>query len=178
MGQEIRKHMAEVDGENELSGDVEIDETFIGGVREGKRGPGAAGKSIVLGMLERGGEIMTKVIPNATRQTIMPLITENVKQGSTVHTDEFQTYKSLAKEGYEHEEVKHHAKEYVKGESHVNGLENYWKLLKSSIASTQVHVSQKHMEKYAKEFEFRYNNRKNPLRMFPKLVTSFSKQKP
>ena len=59
---------------------------------------------------------MTKVIPNVTRQIVMPLITENVKQGSTVHTDEFQTYKSFNKEGFGHEEVKHYAKEYVKGE--------------------------------------------------------------
>lgn len=93
MGHEIRKHMAEVDGNPPLSGDVEIDETYIGGYKEGgKRGRGADGKTILFGMLDRDGDVMTKVVPNVKRDTLQPIITANVEEGSTIHTDEFRAY--------------------------------------------------------------------------------------
>jgi transposase-like protein len=176
MGQEIRKHMAEVDGEHELYGVVEVDETLIGGKRHGgKRGRGAEGKTIVFGMLQRDGEVMTRIVDDAKAKTLIPLIQDNVAEGTTVHSDEHCGYTRVRFLGYKHEVVNHSAKEYVRGNCHVNGLENYWKLLKSSIKSTHIHVSKKHLEKYAKEFEFRYNNRKAPKQMFPKLVSSFVK---
>jgi transposase len=80
MGHEIRKHMADVDGEAPLSGDVEIDETMVGGKREGgKRGRGAEGKTIVFGMLERDGDVMTAVVPDVKRATLHPIIESNVE---------------------------------------------------------------------------------------------------
>ena len=175
MGHQIRNHMAEVDGENPLSGDVEIDETVVGGVRPGIRGHGAKGKTIVFGMMQRNGEVMTKIVPNARRKTLLPIIDGTIKKGSTCHTDEHSSYQPLKTMGYKHETVEHGAKEYVRGNSHVNGLENFWKHLKGSIKSTHIHVSKKHLHKYAKEFEFRFNQRENPSAMFPALVSQFPK---
>jgi transposase-like protein len=175
MGHEIRKHMAEVDGENMLSGQVEIDETLVGGYREGKRGRGAAGKTIVFGMLERDGEVMTKVVEDVKTKTLQPLITGNVEKGSTIHTDELGSYNGLNRQGYKHNTVNHGAGEYVRGNSHVNGLESFWKHLKASIRGTHIHVSKKHLAKYAKEFEFRFNRRGNAKAMFPALVSQFAK---
>lgn len=166
MAHEIRKWMAEVDGENPLDGDVEIDETMVGGYRPGKRGRGAAGKTIVLGMLERGGEVMTKVVPNVRKKTLQPIVKENVEKGSTVHTDELRSYGGLDKVGYEHKTVNHSADEFVKGDSHVNSIEGFWARLKLSIRGTHVHVSGKHLWKYAKEFEYRYNRRNRPQAIF------------
>lgn len=174
MGHEIRKHMADVDGEEPLSGVVEADEAFIGGKRPGVRGRGALGKTIVIGMMERDGDVMTKVIPNTKRATIHAAITENVEAGSEIHTDEMASYRGL--EGYTHFTVNHGAGEYSRGDVHVNGVESYWSRLKQSIGGTHIHVSKQHLEKYAKEFEYRFNSRKNPSAMFPELISTFPKK--
>jgi transposase len=172
----IRQHMEYVDGEFPLFGDVEIDETYVGGKSHGMGcGRGTKNKTVVFGMLERGGQVMTKIIPNCKKKTLHPIIEENVQKGSTTHTDEFVSYGGLAKKGYDHKVVHHNQKEYVLNGSHVNGLENFWKHLKGSIRSTHMHVSKKHLHKYAKEFEYRFNSRENPSAMFPSLVSSFVK---
>ena len=174
MGHELRKYMAEVDGETPLGGTVEADETYVGGKRSGgKRGRGAPNKTVVFGMLERDGDVMTKVVPNVRKRTLQPIIAENVEPDSTVHTDELKSYSGLSKAGYEHETVNHSAGEYVRDDCHVNGLEGFWARLKLSIRGTHVHVSGKHLQKYVKEFEYRYNMRKNPSRMFDRLLTAF-----
>jgi len=171
----IRKHMAQVDDEWPLFGDVEIDETYVGGQRPGVRGRGAAGKSVVFGMLQRKGQVMTKIVPDCKRKTLEPIIEENVLDGSTIHTDELRSYRGLKKAGYNHKTVNHRTGEYVVGNTHVNGLENFWKHLKGSIRSTHIHVSKKHLHKYAKEFEYRFNQREHPSEMFPALVSQFPK---
>ena len=118
MGHEIRKYMAKVDGETPLGGAVEADETYIGGKRSGgKRGRGAPNKTIVFGMLERGGDIMAHVVPNVRKRTLQPLITESVEPGSIVHTDELASYSGLDRAGYRHETVNHGLGEYVSGDS-------------------------------------------------------------
>ena len=167
MGHEIRKFMAKADGERPLDGTVEVDETYVGGKRSGgKRGRGAPGKTVVFGMLERDGDVMAKVVPNVRKKTLHPIIKENVEKGSTVNSDELASYNGLDKAGFEHETVNHGAGEYVDGNCHVNGLEGFWARLKLSIRGTHVHVSRKHLQKYVKEFEYRYNMRARPERMF------------
>jgi len=109
------------------------------------------------------------------RKTLQPLIEENVVNGSTVHSDELSSYRGLNKKGYKHQTVDHGAGEYVNGKTHVNNLENFWKHLKGSIRGTHIHVSKKHLHKYAKEFEYRFNSRANPSVMFPALVSQFPK---
>ena len=176
MAHKIREHMAETDGEWPLGGpggDVEADETYVGGHRPGKPGRGAGGKTVVFGMLERGGDVMAQVVPNVAKRTLYPIITENIVSGSTVHTDEFGTYRQLDREGYKHKTVSHKLGEYVNGDCHVNGLEGFWARLKLSIRGTHVHVSRKHLQKYVKEFEYRYNRRQRPTTIFSDLVSNF-----
>ena len=173
MGHEIRKFMAETDGEWPLDGDIEADETYVGGrTTGGKRGRGAPNKTVVFGMLERDGDVMASVVPNVRKTTLQPIIKGNVVKGSTVHTDELKSYSGLSKAGFEHETVNHGAGEYVDGDSHVNGIEGFWARLKLSIRGTHVHVSRKHLQKYVKEFEYRYNRRQNPSLMFDELLAS------
>ena len=137
MGHEIRKFMADTDGERPLNGTVEVDETYVGGKRSGgKRGRGAPGKTVVFGMLERDGDVMAKVVPNVRKKTLHPIIKENVEKGSTVNSDELASYNGLDKAGFEHETVNHGAGEYVDGDCHVNGIEGFWARLKLSIRGT------------------------------------------
>lgn len=177
MGQQIREHMADVDGETPLSGHVEIDETYIGGKRPGKRGRGASGKTVIFGMMQRDGDVMTHVVPDVRRKTLHPIIDENVEAGSTISTDELKSYNGLNHSGYDHKTVNHSIGEYVNGDTHVNSMEGYWAHLKKSIRSTHIHVSGKHLSKYAKEFEYRFNSRKNPELMFPELISTFRDEK-
>ena len=101
MGHELRKYMAEVDGETPLSGDVEADETYVGGrTTGGKRGRGAPNKTVVFGMLERDGDVMANVVPNVRKKTLQPIIKETVVKDSTVHTDELKSYSELSKGNY------------------------------------------------------------------------------
>ncbi len=177
MGHEIRKYMGDVDGDDGLSGTVEADETYIGGGprHKGKRGQfrWQEEKTTVFGMVERGGEVITRVVPNARRDTLIPIIKENVAQGSTISTDEHHSYKALPKHGYAHEVVKHRDREYVRGTAHTNTIDNFWSQLKRAIKGTHVHVSPKHLPKYLAEFEYRYNLRKAPNLMFDRLLQAF-----
>lgn len=124
-------------------------------------------------MVERGGKVRAGPIPNVRRSTIAPLIANNVVPGSTVSTDQLNTYNRLG-EGYNHGRVLHSQDEYVNGIHHVNTLEGYWSQLKRGIKGTHVHVSPKHMWKYDWEFSFRYNMRKTPEFMFDRLVLFLS----
>jgi transposase len=175
MGHEIRKHMALVDGEEVLFGEVEIDETYIGGKSSGKRGRGSENKTVVLGMKQRGGKLITKIVDNVRKNTLQPIIKEHVKGGSTIHTDELLSYKGLDKAGYEHKTVNHGSGQYVSEcGSHVNSVENVWSGFKRSIKGTHIHVSKKHLGKYAKEFEYRFNARDlGVAEMFDDLTTNF-----
>ncbi len=177
MGHEIRKHMAMVDGEEPLSGIVEADETWIGGVNHKGRGTALDNKTVVFGMLQRDGDLMTHVVPNVKQSTLLPLIVQNIEQGTMIHTDEAQQYAPLNIFGFKHESVQHRSKEYTRGTVHTNNIEGFWSHLTRAITSTHIHVSGKHLEKYAKEFEYRFNARKNPGEMLPELLGTFPKKK-
>ena len=153
-----------------LFGEVEADETYVGGKRPGKRGRGADGKTVVFGMKERSGPVKTKVVPDAKRKTIEPIIKENIRPGSKVHTDEWWAYKGLGKQGFKHESVNHGQEQWVKGASHTNSIEGYWSHIKRSIRGTHIHVSKKHLPKYLAEFDFRHNLRTMPDQMFHLLI--------
>lgn len=173
MAHEIRKYMAEVDGEVPLKGTVEADETYVGGKRSGgKRGCGAPNKTVVFGMLEREGDVMAHVVPDVKKKTLQPIMQANIQPGSDVHTDELNSYYGLNRAGFSHKTVNHGAKEYVRGAIHVNGIEGFWARLKVSIRGTHVHVSGKHLQKYVKEFEYRWNRRKRPRSIFSDLVAA------
>jgi len=126
-----------------------------------------------MGMLERDGDVMTKVVPDTSQDTLQNEIVHNVEEGSTLHTDEHAAYQGVEKYGFKHDHVNHRSGEYVDGNVHVNTIEGFWSLMKKGIARTHVHASEKHMGKYAKEFEYCYNSRKEPENMFPELINSY-----
>lgn len=177
MGHEIRKYMSALDMQGPLDGNVEVDETFIGGKNQrGSRGHKASlEKTAVLAMVDREtGEVISKVIPNALGVTLRKEVRAHVTKGSTIHTDEWRGYKRLAEQGYVHKTVRHGDEEWVRDDSHVNTLEGYFSILKRSIRSTHVWVSRKHMPKYLAEFEYRMNLRAAPKLMFD-LMLSFAR---
>jgi transposase-like protein len=159
-------------------GAVEVDETFVGGklknmhkdrrerfaAQSGHTG-GATGKTIVLGMLDREArQVRAKVVPNVKRETLQDEVLENVKFGTKIYTDDAVPYDKLHWR-YVHEVV-NHAEEYVRGQVHTNGLENFWSLLKRGLKGTYVAVEPFHLDRYIDEQVFRYNNRatkENPL---------------
>lgn len=153
-----------------MRGTVEVDETFIGGlsrnmhkyVRETRGvGQGGAGKAIVLGLLERHGndsKVRTKVIFERSQETLQGEVRKHVAQGSEVMTDAYRSYLGLGAE-YVHQ-FTNHAEEYVRGNVHTNGIENFWSLLKRSIKGTYVSVEPFHLFRYLDEQAFRFNERK------------------
>ena len=175
MAHEIREHMADVDGDHQIGGftkQVEVDETFVGGIETGQGKKN--NKTIVFGMMERGGDIVTEVVPDRKRDTLLPLIEENVKPHTIVHTDDHTAYLTLGRHGYYHDTVNHSAGQYVSSTgSTVNSIEGFWRHLKSSINGTHIWVSPKHLGKYAKEFEYRFNRRNQPHSMLPELLSTF-----
>jgi transposase-like protein len=147
-------------------GEVEVDETYIGGKARNmhsadrKRkitGSGMAGKTAVLGMIERGGNVRAEVVPDSKRKTIQPRVRAAVEPGSTVYTDALQSYYGLAGE-YEHEVVDH-AETYVNGRVHTNSMENFWNLFKRSLHGTYVSVEPYHLFRYLDERCFAFNLR-------------------
>ena len=173
----IREHMALVDGDEPVGGGgavVEIDETYIGGKAVG-RAYAFYNKTVVLGLLERDGTVLTKVVKNNRKNTLVPAIKEHVAPGSVLHTDQLRSYTHLGKElGMEHHTV-NHARGYYVGPTggHTQGIENFWGQLKRSINGTYIHVSAKHLWKYAKEAEYRFNRRHRPHSMLDELLSSF-----
>ena len=158
------------------SAPIEVDETFIGGkarnMHRSKRErlsrnggmQGGSGKAVVMGMLERGGQVRTQVIPDRKHNITEKIVRELVETGTEVHTDEFQGYYNL-KDGYEHKVI-NHLEGYVRENVHTNGIENFWSLLKRGLGGTYVSVEPFHLFRYVDEQAFRYNNRAtkdNPL---------------
>ena len=127
--------------------------------RKRGRGTGGVGKEIVMGILERKGKIKVKHVPNARRSILHSEIRQNVEPGSQVFTDALPSYNGLNQD-YVHQAIDH-AKEYVRGNVHTNGLENFWSLLKRGIRGTYVSVEPFHLFRYLDEQAFRFNEREN-----------------
>jgi len=168
MFRQIRSLMANDSGS--LMGDVEVDETYIGGRRKGKRGRGAAGKTIVAGAVERGGDAVMTVVPNVKGNTLLPFIQANVDPSATVYTDELRSYDRLAKSGYAHETVNHGAGQYVDGMAHVNTMESLWSNAKRGIDGVNHHVSPRYLQTYLDAYTFRYSHRDDETPMFQTLL--------
>ena len=108
-------------------GEFELDESYFGAKRvRGKRGRGAAGKTPVFGLLKRDGKVFVTIVPNCSKEALMPVITGKILEGSTVHTDGWAAYDGLILNGYDHYRVFHSANEFARGKSHVNGIESFW----------------------------------------------------
>jgi transposase-like protein len=158
----IRAALNEVDAQL-LKGIVEADETFVGGKVEGEGRGYKGNKTVVVGALQRDGNICLQVVRGRDRETLHGFIRENVSGDvEAIYTDEWEAYSGVADEDTEHETVNHSEKEYARGKVHVNSMENVWSLLKRSIIGSYHQVSTKHLDAYLDELEFRFNNRENP----------------
>ena len=154
-------------GAEKLTGVCEADETFIGGdeknKHKSKRTEGTQGRSVktktaVAGIIQRGGELRAKKVPDTTGYNLRQFVYKNLEFGSKLHTDEWWGYKGL-EAAFQHKFVKHNEGEYVSGDSHTNSLEGFWSLLKRGVDGIYHSMSSKHLQQYIDEFVFRYNTR-------------------
>jgi transposase len=140
----------------ELSGEVEADESYFGGVRKGKRGRGAGGKVPVFGLLKRGGKVYTAIIPNAKASTLMPIIRETVTPDSIVYTDSFRVYDVLDVSEFHHRRVNHSKTFFSKRGHHINGIENFWNQAKRHLRRFNG-IPKDSFYWFLKECEWRFN---------------------
>jgi transposase-like protein len=164
----IRLGMQDEQTGGKLSGQVEVDETFIGAAArnmhadvkarklQGRRG-GTQGKAIVAAVLERGGKVRAKVINRRNKKDLQALVREHVEPKSALYSDALKSYDGLS-EDYTHQVIDH-AVAYVDGQVHTNGMENFWSLLKRGLNGTYVSVEPYHLFRYVDEQAFRFNNR-------------------
>ena len=167
MLQQIRKSF-EIDN-SLFEGTVEIDETFVGGKNKNRhkdkkvansQGRSFKDKTPVLGILKRGGEIATYVVADTKAKSLIPIIESKVAKGANIMTDEWGAYSGLSAD-YNHEFVYHSRGEYTNADITTNRVENFWSIFKRTVNGAYIHISRKHMQLYANEITFRYNNRDN-----------------
>lgn len=150
-----------LDEENQeyFGGEVELDESYFGGIRKGKRGRGATGKVAVFGILKRGGKVFTKVISDAKTETLLPIIKRKILPDSIVYTDYFKSYNVLDVSEFKHYRI-NHSKEFVnkrgKIKNHINGIENFWSQAKRTLRKYNG-ITKKNFPLFLKECEFRFN---------------------
>jgi transposase-like protein len=171
IGHQVRKLMK--DNAFTLFGEIEADETAVGGKRHGKRGRGAEGKTIVFGALQREGMMNAAIVPNVKAKTLMPYLEDNVAKGSKLMTDELKSYKKIARLlDMEHDTVNHGAKQFGKENgTNTNTIEGFWSQLKRSIHGTYHAVSPKYLQLYVDEFSYRYNHRSSLEPLFSLLLS-------
>lgn len=147
---------------------VEIDECGVGGESYNKHsnkkarneeGRTISTKACVIGMRERGGNVVAKVVFDRTKESLLPVIYDNLKHDAVVMTDEYSAYNDLARY-FQHHTVNHTAKEFVNGMAHTNGIENFWSHLKRGIDGIYHQISREHLQAYVNEFLLRFNTRK------------------
>lgn len=159
MLQRIR-HAIFSDDSRDLEGEVEIDETYIGGKVSNHTNKKEELKEVVFGMVERDGEVRIKHVKSSGFRTLMPEIEKTIAAGNTIYSDQWRAYMSLNRRGYNHQTVNHGNKEYVVGKIYTQNIENIWSQLKRSIYGVYHQVSPKHLQLYCNEVEYRYNTRK------------------
>lgn len=154
-------------------GEFEVDESYFGARRvRGKRGRGAAGKTPVFGLLKRDGKVFVSIVKNCSREQLMPIIQGKILEGSTIHSDGWRAYDSLLLNGYDHYRVFHGQNEFVRGKSHVNGIESFWSYAKRRLSKFNGIPSHK-FHLYLKECEWRWNYRKENM---PVILSSILKK--
>ena len=139
----------------QFSGEVELDESYFGGHRKGKRGRGAGGKTAVFGILKRGGQVYTQIIIDAKTDTLMPIIRQKIRPDSIVYTDYWRGYNALDVSEFKHFRI-NHSKEFAREKNHINGIENFWNQAKRHMRKFNG-VPKEHFNLFLKECEWRFN---------------------
>ena len=152
---EIIAYYLEQEAHEIFDGAVELDESYFGGARKGKRGRGAAGKVAVFGILKRGGKVYTKVVSDTKAITLMPLITRKIAPDSVVYTDCYRSYNALDVSDFYHERI-NHSKLFATGKNHINGIENFWNQAKRVLRKYNG-IPKQSFPLFLKECEFRFN---------------------
>lgn len=142
--------------ETPFSGEIEVDESYFGGTRKGKRGRGAAGKVPVFGLLKRGGKVYAQVIPDAKSKTLMPIMQEKIKPDSIVYSDCWHGYNILDVSEFKHYRINHSVL-FANKHNHINGIENFWNQAKRHMRKFNG-IPAKHFPLFLKECEWRFNN--------------------
>jgi len=140
-----------------LKGEIELDESYFGGRRKGKRGRGAGGKTIVFGILERGGKVSVSIVKDVKAESLLGETVKKVRRGSIVYTDQWKGYDSLMFCGYKHLNIDHQFK-FKQGKVYINGVEGFWSFAKERLIKHHG-ISKEKFLYYIKEMEWRYNNR-------------------
>jgi transposase len=153
-------HQCELEG-HRLSGAIEIDEAYFGGRRKGKKGRGAAGKSVVLGLLECQGKVYTRVVTTLSAPALMDVIRNKTGKGSVFYTDAFKSYNSLKQYG-KHRKINHPKALVARNHNHINGIEGFWSYAKHKLYNYHG-VSRANFGLYLKEMEYRFNHRHEDL---------------
>lgn len=146
----------EMYAEEVFAGEIELDESYFGGVRKGKRGRGAAGKTVVFGILKRGGKVYTKIIEDTKTGTIMPIIRRKIVPDSVVYTDSYRSYNALDVSEFHHHRINHSTHFAEAKHNHINGIENFWNQAKRVLRKYNG-VPKNHFHLFLKECEFRFN---------------------
>ena len=154
--QRLRQLIASKKDSYALDGEVEVDESYFGGVRKGKRGRGAGGKVPVFGLLKRGGKVYTAIIPDAKASTLIPIIREKVQPDSIVYTDSFRAYDVLDVSEFHHRRVNHSKTFVSKRGHHINGIENFWNQAKRHLRRFNG-IPKDSFYGFLKECEWRFN---------------------
>ena len=152
---QVISHHLELQAHEIFDGAVELDESYFGGARKGKRGRGAAGKVVVFGILKRGGKVFTKVVNDTKAITLMPLITRKVAPDSVVYTDCYRSYNALDVSDFHHHRINHSAL-FATGKNHINGIENFWNQAKRVLRKYNG-IPKESFPLFLKECEFRFN---------------------
>jgi transposase len=139
----------------QFAGEIELDESYFGGHRKGKRGRGAAGKVAVFGILKRGGEVYTQIIMDASTDTLMPIIRQKITPDSVVYTDFWRGYNALDVSEFKHFRI-NHSKEFARKQNHINGIENFWNQAKRHMRKFNG-VPKENFNLFLKECEWRFN---------------------
>jgi transposase len=139
-----------------IIGEIEVDESYFGGTRKGKRGRGASCKIPVFGLLKRGGKVYTKIIPDASASSLLPIIAEKIVPDSIVYTDCWKGYNALDVTDFKHYRI-NHSKIFADKKNHINGIENFWNQAKRHMRKYNG-IAKEGFYLFLKECEWRFNN--------------------
>lgn len=164
----------ELESQQYFTGEVEVDESYFGGHRKGNRGRGSAGKVPVFGLLKRGGKVFTKIIPDTSTDTLVPIIERKVIPDSIVYSDCWRGYNALDTSEFKHYRI-NHSKLFADKKNHINGIENFWNQAKRNMRKFNG-IPKENFVLFLKECEWRFNNPKpkNQLKQLKQWVKEFN----